>query len=751
MEWVIMSCFLIIVILLLRALLGNRISARLRYAMWLVVLLRLLIPMQLFTLPELVSPARSESWSVLEEKSIYVIPTDWAAAEDAAEIGAYIMEDGSVGITTSMGYGRLEDGGKTVVRYAELLSPLELAEVIWKAGAVIAVFVLLVCNIRFSGKLRRCRRVMQGAVCSLPVYLATGIPSPCLFGLIRPSVYVTEELAGDETVLRHVLLHEEIHYRHLDHIWCVLRCVALAVHWWNPLVWIAVVCSKRDGELACDESVLKLLGDGQRRAYGETLLRLITAPAKPGDLFSCATTMTGDKKSLYERIGRIACRQKQVVGFVVVVIFVAFVAAACSFGRVDGAAEDEKDGADSAGSVDEIASMELEDFRQSIENLTNTVGPGAPVNGETVRDAYETITGNMAEQPFALTMETAAGERSTFTISSHNGYNVEHVGLYLPVSYDWYQAEAADWTGLTAVEKGLVLTFFDHAGNIFRCCSGSDVVCVTMDGELRYLRAVSNEGEETVFDTSIFGFMRMAADDAARSWVWDSAVADGSNADLEEAAALLARQVAENYLALPDWVKGKPQDAFVEADDERVFDVYWGKPAQFCCNFDFRLALDDDNTIYWQAGAGLGDAKAERGSTYYEWGCEAWIVRDTEANQWRIKDRGSGGYTVNLPGYTLSYGAENYLGSAPLEELFNMILLTEGFTHDYLLPMLVFEKPADELGEINTVLSQHTAEEQKQICACLVEYLDEEYAVSGSFAIGDLRGLLNSEYHKYLE
>ena len=70
-----------------------------------------------------------------------------------------------------------------------------------------------------------------------------------------------------------MLTHELTHYRHLDHLWSVLRGVALAVHWWNPLVWLAAACSRRDGELACDEGALRRLGDNERIPYGEALLR----------------------------------------------------------------------------------------------------------------------------------------------------------------------------------------------------------------------------------------------------------------------------------------------------------------------------------------------------------------------------------------------------------------------------------------------------------------------------------------------
>ena len=85
-----------------------------------------------------------------------------------------------------------------------------------------------------------------------------------LMGLLRPCLYLPgEDWSGQ--ALSFILRHELTHYRHLDHIWSILRGIALAVHWWNPLVWLAVVYSRRDGELACDEGALKRLGTANGR------------------------------------------------------------------------------------------------------------------------------------------------------------------------------------------------------------------------------------------------------------------------------------------------------------------------------------------------------------------------------------------------------------------------------------------------------------------------------------------------------
>lgn len=333
-EWIVSSSLLILVVLALRAVLGKRISAELRYGLWSVVLVRLLIPVAFFTLAATPLPA-VKAPEALREESIYVLPVDHTPAEES---GVRFAEDGTVepfGDPGSFGYPRLEDEGRTVTRYAERISPLELLGWIWAAGTTVMALILLIANTRFALRLRRVRRPLEGISAPAPVYAAPGLPSPCLTGLFRPAVYVTEEAAASPAMLRHVLAHELTHYNHRDHLWSVLRGAALAIHWWNPLVWLAVVCSRRDGELACDEGALKRLGDGERTAYGETLLALVTAKPKPVDLLRFSTTMTGGKRSLRERVQRIAVQPKRLAGAMLAAVAVLALAAVCAFGRAE--------------------------------------------------------------------------------------------------------------------------------------------------------------------------------------------------------------------------------------------------------------------------------------------------------------------------------------------------------------------------------------------------------------------------------
>lgn len=326
LEWVATSAALILVVLVLRALLGKRVSACLRYALWAVVLVRLLVPVQLFTSPI------AGTW-VLSESRIERTVVDVPPAPTLPVNG---VTDGALAFPirgTVPGNVPQAPAAPEPPAAHDLTKTLAWLGWTWLGGSAAAALVLPACNLRFSRKLRRVRLPLEGADCPLPVYVAVGLPSPCLFGVVRPAVYVTPDAAANPILLRHVLAHEITHFRHGDHLWNVLRSIALAIHWWNPLVWAAVVLSRRDCELACDEGALKRLDAGERIAYGRTLLVLVTEKPRASDLFTCATTMTGDQKSVMERINRIARAPKRWLWAAVAVVLVTVLACACAFGQ----------------------------------------------------------------------------------------------------------------------------------------------------------------------------------------------------------------------------------------------------------------------------------------------------------------------------------------------------------------------------------------------------------------------------------
>ncbi len=102
------------------------------------------------------------------------------------------------------------------------------------------------------------------------IYQCEGVASPFVLGLIRPKIYLPYTLSEEERC--HVIAHEEAHVRRRDHWWKPLGFGLLAVHWFNPLVWLAYCLLCRDIELACDEKVIRSLDMDARAAYSQALL-----------------------------------------------------------------------------------------------------------------------------------------------------------------------------------------------------------------------------------------------------------------------------------------------------------------------------------------------------------------------------------------------------------------------------------------------------------------------------------------------
>lgn len=149
--------------------------------------------------------------------------------------------------------------------------PLSLKAVLpwlWLAGVVGMMLFGIVTYVRF-------RVHLTGAVpMERNVYLVDHIDSAFVAGVLRPRIYLPSDLP--ETEMSYILEHEKYHLRRLDHVAKHLAFLALSIHWFNPLVWVAFILSGKDMEMSCDEAVIQKLGEGIRADYSVSLLNLAT-------------------------------------------------------------------------------------------------------------------------------------------------------------------------------------------------------------------------------------------------------------------------------------------------------------------------------------------------------------------------------------------------------------------------------------------------------------------------------------------
>ena len=140
----------------------------------------------------------------------------------------------------------------------------DLLAIIWLAGMAGILLWNLISYLRF-------RRTLVGAVRLRDnIWLGDSVPVPVVVGLLRPKIYLPSALEGRER--EYVILHEQSHIRRKDPWLKLLGWVLAAVHWFDPLVWLALVLACRDMEAACDQRVLRAMGEGLRQEYSASVL-----------------------------------------------------------------------------------------------------------------------------------------------------------------------------------------------------------------------------------------------------------------------------------------------------------------------------------------------------------------------------------------------------------------------------------------------------------------------------------------------
>ena len=242
------------------------------YALWIVVLFRLLCPISIESpislIPERISNGsalKSVSDSYVGEHEVYWDSTEEydtaiqqgiepviVSEKESGNAGAYVVAD--------------KDGvseAKTVYN-----SWLPILCNIWIIGIVVLVCYHIISYIRLKRRLIGCVPYNDEE----DIYLSDYIDTPFVIGFYYPCIYLPSALAGQD--LDYVLMHERQHIRRKDHILKAFALIVLCVYWFNPLVWIAFVFMCKDMETSCDEAVLKKLGDDAKADYSTTLLNL---------------------------------------------------------------------------------------------------------------------------------------------------------------------------------------------------------------------------------------------------------------------------------------------------------------------------------------------------------------------------------------------------------------------------------------------------------------------------------------------
>lgn len=285
---------LIAALLALRMLFRRRISPVILYALWLLPAARLLIPGSVessFSLQNLFSASAEQDVAAVLQMGTEQLPQlpHGVSSADFVQAAAPAAAD----LTQAAALiGRALDVGTVLM-------------ILWGIGMIAVLSLALWKNLCFA------KRIWRGAVpvevdCPLPVYLSEGLSSPCLLGLFRPAIFLCDQALDSQEHLEMVLRHELSHWRAGDRFWAVLRLICCAVHWFNPLVWIAALACVQDCERACDYRVLRHASQLEREEYGMLLLSYAGRPQK--NLLLTGSSMGAGRRALRGRIALIAWR-----------------------------------------------------------------------------------------------------------------------------------------------------------------------------------------------------------------------------------------------------------------------------------------------------------------------------------------------------------------------------------------------------------------------------------------------------------
>lgn len=326
-EIMITVSVLSICILLIRRIFRREIGSRFQYALWLLVVLRLTIPVSIPVNLPMEGMSRHHLMELHTDDVVERLEKPIQVTIDSRNGIYHLLAEDSAGTTNSVA-GEFQESSLFMAGHLGF-SWIDVLGMVWVIGMIVIAAWILVTNGIFSCRLKSRRRAMElsqesekalqeklplkiaGMYAGMKVYLVEDLASPCLYGLPGHEViYLTPDIVKDTDRLCHVLTHEFCHKRHGDSFWGIVRGLLVTVYWFHPLVWAAAVLSKRDCELACDETALVFLGEEERISYGETLLSIITGKARISDVICTATTMTGSGKSVKERIGFIAKKPK---------------------------------------------------------------------------------------------------------------------------------------------------------------------------------------------------------------------------------------------------------------------------------------------------------------------------------------------------------------------------------------------------------------------------------------------------------
>ena len=256
------ASWLVLAVLLLRLVL-KKAPKWVNVLLWGIVAIRLICPLTIESPISMIPDSVGSGELVSEWMDDYIDDID-------------IHHPDSVYYDAAIGAGREpisdgEGGYYVVTKHDQLGEPatientvMPVLSTVWIVGMAVLALYTVISYFRLRRRLDTAVRYKDN------IYQSEKVSSPFVLGIIKPRIYLPFRMDAQD--LEHVIAHEQAHIRRKDHWWKPLGFLLLTIHWFNPLMWLAYVLLCRDIELACDEKVIKELGNEQRADYTQALV-----------------------------------------------------------------------------------------------------------------------------------------------------------------------------------------------------------------------------------------------------------------------------------------------------------------------------------------------------------------------------------------------------------------------------------------------------------------------------------------------
>ncbi len=253
---------------------------------------------------------------------LYAVPTMLVPRGKADGEGIVVHDSGdmmSVFLASdSPAGGGLYQGGQ-VAEFTH--SSVEIVFYIWLAIVLVLLVYMCCKNLLYMKQVSRWRRPLEGVgedCFTERVYLCPILTTPILRGVVCPSLYFPEQMAGERDI-RLIGYHEEVHYRRKDVLLKMAVTIIAAVHWFNPFVWLLYECFQKDCELSCDSKAAERMTEEERKEYLQLLIRC----AKKQTSMSMVAAFGFNRRFLEERIEVVMSKKKKwIIGTLILAVCV---------------------------------------------------------------------------------------------------------------------------------------------------------------------------------------------------------------------------------------------------------------------------------------------------------------------------------------------------------------------------------------------------------------------------------------------